>query len=200
MHEFARSNLWHKFLRLVVLCYLFLACCLRVVYLSHVFLQLILPLELLAAVRAMKLSAQAKISIGATCDRSMSCFSRVPVIGMFQQVHSQLVDRRETLRAVLTLVLPLAMVCPNVFANNRILNERSLAVRAAEYTVLISVRLNVILQHRALAKQLPAHWTLEDLLVLCESTWRLVRATLIVDSSRAHLYASLDDRTTRSYS
>lgn len=88
---------------------------------------------------------------------------------MFQQVHSQFVDRRETLRAVLTLVLPLAMVRPDVFANNRILNERSLAVRAAEYTVLIPVRLNVILQHRALAKQLPAHRALEDLLVLCES-------------------------------
>ena len=60
-------------------------------------------------------------------------------------MHSQFVDRRKTFRTMLTLVLPFAMMCPNVFANDGVFDERSLAVRATEYTILISMCLNVIL-------------------------------------------------------
>ena len=74
------------------------------------------------------------------------------MIGMFQQMHSQFVDRWKTFRTVLTFVLPFAVMCSNVFANDRIFDKCSLAVGTAEYTVLISMRLNVILQHSTLAK------------------------------------------------
>lgn len=67
-------------------------------------------------------------------------------------MHSQFVDRRETFRTVLTFVLPLAVMCSNVFANDRIFDKRSLAVGTVEYTILISMCLNVILQHCTLAK------------------------------------------------
>lgn len=93
-------------------------------------------------------------------------------------MHSQFVDRRETLRAVLTLVLPLAMMRPDVFANNRILNERSLAVRTTEYTILVSVRLNVILQHRTLTKHLPTYRALEDLFIFCKSLFVIAHSDL----------------------
>jgi len=76
----------------------------------------------------------------------------IPVIRVLQQMHSQLVNRWETFCTMLTLVLPFAMMCPDVFANDRILDERSLAVRATEYTILISMCFNMILQHRTLAK------------------------------------------------
>lgn len=74
------------------------------------------------------------------------------MIRMFQQVHSQFVDRRETFCTMLTLMFPFAVMCSNVFANDGIFDECSLAVRTIEYTVLISMCLNVIFQHRTLAK------------------------------------------------
>lgn len=87
---------------------------------------------------------------------------------MFQQMHAQFVNGRETFRAMLALVFSLGVISPYMLANNRILDERSLAVGTAEYTILIPVCLNVIFQHYALTKYLFAHRTLKRLLVSCK--------------------------------
>lgn len=71
---------------------------------------------------------------------------------MFQQMHSQFVDCRKTFRTVLALVFPLAMMRANVFTNYRIFYKCALAVGTSKYTILIPVCLNVIFQHRTLAK------------------------------------------------
>lgn len=90
------------------------------------------------------------------------CAQKLPMVGMAQQMHPQLIQRGEHLRTVLAGVFPLAVESPDVFAYDAVFLEDLLAVRAGE-GVIVTMLWNVHLQLQDVVEALFADGTFKDL-------------------------------------